>query len=427
MARVVVLADDMTGAADTAVAFTNAGMRAGVFLHLPPEQDFDVVALDLRTRDTDEESAARAAAEGARAALAMSPAHLYKKVDSTLRGHIGAEVHATAHVLAEVTAKTVLSVVAVAYPQVGRIVRAGCVRVARAEGEASGTRHPEAPMCVATAIRKDGVRTEVIALHDVRRGVDHLAGLLLHCVAAGVRTVVVDAETPSDLRVVATASALVPRTKKDVDVLWVGSGGLARELPTALGLLPLVRPPTRRLPVRPGRIVAVVGSSAPISRAQHRALVAQPGVSAVAVRRNELGERGKEPADDHIHALDQALLRGDVSLWRPEPLEGVVIDPQECVANDLAAVVAASSNRISTLITTGGQTTAAVLRALALRGAEVIYELEPGVVACVAIGDPTLGLVTKGGGFGDAETLARCRTRIATAVPTSMGNRPDEA
>lgn len=417
MVRVVVLADDMTGAADTAVAFVNAGMRGGVFLEPPRAPDLDIVALDLGTRDADEESAARAAATGTRAAVAMSPTHLYKKVDSTLRGHVGPEVHATAEVLAKLTAKTVLSIVAVAYPQVGRVVRAGRVHVIQAGGEVCGTGHAEAPS-VSSALGGDTVATKGVPLHEVRRGVDHLAGLLLHCLDAGVRTVVLDAETPSDLQVVAAAGALISRARRDVGVLWVGSGGLARELPTALGLLPLVRPLGQKLPVRPGRIAAVVGSSAPTSRTQHRALVAQPGVSAVEVHRKGPGQKRYIDADDHVRALDQALLRGDVSLWTPPPSEDEVVELQECVANDLATVVAASSERISTLITTGGQTTAAVLRALALQGAEVIYEMEPGVVACTAIGDPTLGLVTKSGGFGDAETLVRCRARIAATKPT---------
>ena len=118
----VILADDLTGALDTAAPFAGRGLQTRVALgaeaigealsHQP-----DVLSVNLGSRELDENRARALCA----AALSALPAGvtLFKKVDSRLKGHIEAELDA-------VPFRSAL--VAPAIPAFGRVVQDGCVR-----------------------------------------------------------------------------------------------------------------------------------------------------------------------------------------------------------------------------------------------------------------------------------------------------------
>lgn len=419
--RVAVLADDTTGAADTAGSFVSAGLTSVVATQPGLDPATDVVAYDIATRDKDPDTAAVRARSAAHAALALSPEYLYKKIDSTLRGHVGIEVRQTMSALAEVTAKRVVTVAAVAFPALGRVVRDGQVHIAPAGLASDGTLHAALPVSVTDAFA--GHRTGRILLADVRRGVDHVVRLLSLHVEAGVEVIVLDSEESNDLRVAAMAGAAMSRQNVDLEVLWVGSGGLARELPRAWGLVPEAPPPQRAVPVQPGRIAAVIGSNTPIARAQHAALAGRVGVTAVEIDPAGFRKADRGAKRDAMRMLEQALLIGDVSLTLASAPPGVAAELREHAAKTLADMIAASSRSIGALIITGGQTTAAVLAAYGIRSMRVICEMEPGVVACVPVGKPPVLLFSKAGGFGDVETLARCHSHIAGLMNDCVSNR----
>ena len=89
MAQVVIIADDVTGACDTAVKLTSAKRAAEVFLGVEAYRSSrtseEVVAIATNTRSLSPEQAANAIAQ----LFAKFPAGgklIYKKVDSLLRG-----------------------------------------------------------------------------------------------------------------------------------------------------------------------------------------------------------------------------------------------------------------------------------------------------------------------------------------------------
>src|SRR3954453_12303623 len=89
--RIAVIADDLTGAADTGVQLARSGHRTAVAFRgeLP---DTDAVVFDTDSRGL---PAAAAAARVRACALADADADIVmKKLDSTLRGPIAAEVEA---------------------------------------------------------------------------------------------------------------------------------------------------------------------------------------------------------------------------------------------------------------------------------------------------------------------------------------------
>ncbi|MGP4128770.1 four-carbon acid sugar kinase family protein [Pantoea tagorei] len=125
---VLVIADDFTGANDAGSGLAKAGARVHVLLS--SEAPLDVAAADVWVISTD--SRAVSAAEAAARTEAVVRRHqdfiaqgwLFKKIDSTLRGNIGAEVRAA---LAASGKQRALIVPAV--PRLGRVTRRGEVQV----------------------------------------------------------------------------------------------------------------------------------------------------------------------------------------------------------------------------------------------------------------------------------------------------------
>ncbi|WP_228313110.1 four-carbon acid sugar kinase family protein [Streptomyces fungicidicus] len=256
---VVALADDLSGAAEVAALL---GLPARLVLRpadlgLSPAPG-EAVVVDLDSRYLDEGAAAaavRAAVRAVRAAGRVSSGAgrdadgnlaegrafravnsgavdggplWFKKCDSLLRGPVGAEAAAFAED-AEVL------VVATALPAARRVVRGGVVLVDGVplhESAAWRAEERAAPRSVAGALAPLPVTG--VPLETVRRGPIALAGRFRE-VAADGRHPVCDAETDTDLTVIATAAALL-----GPGVRLLGSGGLA----AALGRLLTSRRPT---------------------------------------------------------------------------------------------------------------------------------------------------------------------------------------
>lgn len=169
----------------------------------------EAVAVDANTRSMD---AAEATAATARLVRAHPAALVYKKIDSTLRGHVRVEIEAALGAYREMGHAQAVAVVAPAFPAMGRMTRDG--------------RH-------------------------------YVHGVPLE---TGSLPLLCDAETDSDLR------ALVAKWSGR-DVVWAGSAGLMYAL--MAGAAKQERLP---LPQIRGPIVFAVGSNAECSRDQAEAL-----------------------------------------------------------------------------------------------------------------------------------------------------------
>ncbi len=120
----LVIADDLAGAADCASACAADGRGALVILGDAETSDADVVAIDANTRNRTE---AEAAAEMKRLVRAHAGAGriLFRKIDSTLRGHVAAELAATLEARRETMRGRPVAVFAPAFPAQGRTMREG--------------------------------------------------------------------------------------------------------------------------------------------------------------------------------------------------------------------------------------------------------------------------------------------------------------
>ena len=99
MVRLLIIADDFTGALDTGVQFTARGARTCVATD--PAYDFSradaeaqVLVLDAETRHLRPEAAYGVVFRAVENALKFGFTYIYKKTDSALRGNVGAELTA---------------------------------------------------------------------------------------------------------------------------------------------------------------------------------------------------------------------------------------------------------------------------------------------------------------------------------------------
>ncbi|MDR5816264.1 four-carbon acid sugar kinase family protein [Caballeronia sp. LZ033] len=401
MNSLLIVADDLSGAADCAIAFAAAGRRTVVSLdaHKPP-QDAAVIAADTDTRRlAPAEAAQRVAA--AWQALRAPGRRLYKKIDSTLRGNWTAEVAALARLAGP-------AIVAPAFPATGRAVRDGRVIVRGVPLEETETwqlehagQNPE----LRAMLDMVGLRVAHVSLEAFRAAPQDVAAMVMAAAAStdGVDAIIVDAENSEDLASLARVTAAL-----DASFFWVGSGGLAREL-AALPDLFATEADThgaRPFDGTQGPILALVGSLSAISERQCALLGAEAGVREMIVPPAVLRDGARHPEWQAWHERIGRTVRDRedaiVRIGRDD-----AFDPAEGarLSNALAALVAPHFNELGGLIATGGETARAMLAAARVGSLELLREVEAGV----ALGRPANGagpaIVTKAGAFGSEHAL----------------------
>jgi D-threonate/D-erythronate kinase len=375
--RVGVVADDLTGAADGGVPLARAGYRTAVAF-LGERLNPHPAGLDALVADTDSRAASPAAAAArvrdATSALAAAPI-LLKKIDSTLRGPVGAEIAAALEASGRSRA-----IVAPAFPAAGRTTAGGVQLV---DGEpVHRTRFAADPV---SPVREAHLPTLLAA-----------EGLL------DGHYVVADARTDADLE------AIVRSVPDPSTVLWVGSAGLARALAAVHpgpGMT-LGEPDEEADP----QVLVVVGSANAVVREQVRGLV-DAGVPSAALSLAALGGGATEACA----GLAAAALRGSPACVVHPVGSGDGPDLPRRIATALGDVASrlADEGLVTAFVLTGGDTAVAVARALGATGLHVEDEVEPGVPVGRLLGPRPYRVVTKAGGFGSPDALRAACAALA--------------
>jgi uncharacterized protein YgbK (DUF1537 family) len=406
---IALIADDLTGASDAGVQFARRGLATRVLFDISESAatpEVDALVVDTDTRALPAADAYMRVREVADRLRTVRPEHVYKKVDSTLRGNLGAEIDAVMDVFG-----FTLAVVAPAFPALGRTTRMGIHHLrGRPVHQTEIGRDPKAPVReseLVGLVQGQSRRTAArIPLETVERGPESIRRQAEELAGRGLSVLVCDAE--SDQALQAIAESLAERA----DVLWVGSAGLAEHLAGPLGLP--VRPPRLpRLDALDGPVLVVAGSLSETTQAQVSALAARPHIAVVEI--DPLAIVGGDAAccaevERCRHAMRTALDSGrDCAL-----VLGTRADRSEAaqrVAELLGTIAAdgAGSHRLGGLILTGGDTARAVCREFGATGIELLGEVEAGVPLGRLVGDTCAGVlaVTKAGTFGSELTLVR--------------------
>ncbi|WP_371601165.1 four-carbon acid sugar kinase family protein [Streptomyces sp. NBC_00564] len=392
---VVALADDLSGAAETACALggpVRLSLNAVAVAEIAAAHD---LVVDLDTRHLTRAEAAYAVRAALRAARTGPPRLLYKKVDSQLRGHLAAEAAAYAEGAEAV-------VIAPALPAAGRTVTGGVVHVNGVPlHRTDGWRAERAPVPRSLPEALSGLPIRTIPLDVVRSEPAALEAEFRRIAASGAHPAP-DTETDADLDAVAAAALrLGPGFR------LLGSGGLAAGLGRAL-LRPVAVTPSPVPSPEGTPLLFVVGT-------------AEPGAVAQIAHLAALGA--------HHVPLDPAdLAAGTVCLPRTGGAPALTVlsidgsgGPRpgagRALSAALGALAAAYPGRPD-LVLTGGETARTTLDALDIRELEPFGEIHHGAVHSRT--PDGRRVVTRPGSYGAEDSLLRIavalRPRLAAAI-----------
>ncbi|GAA4017848.1 4-hydroxythreonine-4-phosphate dehydrogenase PdxA [Streptomyces plumbiresistens] len=391
--RVLALADDLSGAAETAVALGVPGRIVLGPASLDPHAYGEAVVVDLDCRSLPAADAARRVREALRAV--PSDVLVLKKADSLLRGNLAAEAAACAEGAEGV-------VVATALPALGRTVRGGVVHLDGVPLHTTDAWRAEStvpPPSISAAL--GDARTTLVPLEAVRG--DALPAVLRAAVSAG-QLPVCDAETDADLDLIAGAAL-----DCGPGVRLVGTSGLAAAVGRLLGRTEGAWAATTAGQAAPapagGRrerpLLVVVGTADPSAPAQ----IAQ------------LTERGARHVSVNADVLDSAAMEGmsdDVTVLSIDSGPGIRPGSARRLVSALARLAADRAGDAD-LVLTGGETARHVLDALGVAHLTPLGQIHHGAVH--ALTPDGRHVVTRPGSFGDTDSLLRIATALRPDLP----------
>ena len=373
--RIAVIADDLTGALDTGVQFSNWGFNVQV-TDDPLSSHADVVVVNTDSRGLKPGKAYDLVFSVAGKASGFDI--IYKKTDSTLRGNVGAEIQAVLDATGEETA-----ILTPCYPPTARSVKDGHLLVGGVPIHMTeyASEHGSRQSYIPDLIRTQETRP-VIHLADPSDIQNH-SGIL-----------VIDSETEADLLKI--AKNLIGYK------ILAGSAGLASAIAETMA--------------DPPPVLSVIGSRRTVTQRQTRALEKRLGAELIPLDMRKALNR---------EAQDGALLKAIEAF---EDGRGVIItsapDPETVeMTVEAAASLGLSSTELETRITnaladtakelieqtplsgiilSGGATAMVVCAALSVKEISIIEELRPGI-PLLRLDD--INAVTKAGGFGEPDAL----------------------
>ncbi len=364
--NILLLADDLTGACDSGLEFLKAGRSVSVrFAAL--EADLlgvpaDVLAISTETRNLTADEAEKRLLDIAR----MHPffaSVLFQKVDSAGRGNAGAEM------LTILGASGCDAVVyAPAFPAAGRTVSQGLLRIT----DVCGQDQELALLSLIPDQARDRVQQIPVGSESaLRQG-------MLQAHKQGKDIWLCDARQQEDLDQIARAASAVP-----LRLLWTGSAGLAQAVAKRTKPEVAASIPARRSDSASGCSIVFSGTTHPVTLLQ----LDRMAPHALSL---ELDGTGSFP----VGGCGIVCLQWETTT---EPLVRAFWERHH----------QSGSSPIRSLVLTGGDTAAFMLRALGATSLRLGGEIEPGIPWGIVDDGLAAGctVITKSGGFGTELSL----------------------
>jgi uncharacterized protein YgbK (DUF1537 family) len=413
MAKMVAIADDLTGAADCAASSAARGCRAAVLLHSPDQRSeahwpaADILSIDANTRCLPAERGSESIARLVHLCdwqQRDNPRYvLFKKIDSTLRGNVSAELSALLQARrSRKHANALLSILmAPALPAQGRTTVDGRVLVYGVPLEETDIWKAEARSAqsdIAKLLAGSGLSCGLIGIDIVRSSATCLREAISRT-AEQMDVVVCDAETDEDLGAIASASA-----GQIALTALAGSAGLAFQIALKIDAAAVAE--NRKWCFATGPTLFLVGTTASVSKQQARMLKQIPDVVTF-----HAGPGTLQTSQGNIQAdFVQSLRSGRDVLLVLNESEHCSISERQFLLQHFSDLIRQCEQFLGALVATGGETARTVLDALGIRRLRLLGEIESGLP--ISVTDSwarSLPVVTKAGAFGSPDALVRCR------------------
>lgn len=409
---VLIIADDFTGACDSVAKFANLGFSSIVTLDIDSTprllEEYDAVALDTESRALSANEAFKILLSiGKKIEGVVKEVLIYKKVDSTLRGNIVAEIAGLVDALTPD-----LIVFAPAFPKQGRTTINGVHLV---EGV------PVKQTYFGKDIRTPVKSSKIASYFDPTFGnyrhlsLDELRSREFEKKIHGANTLSFDVQNDEDLRTLVRKVMSVASNK---DIVWAGSAGLAEHLACQAIIGSCLGKP----------VLLVVGSANDLAREQSRAFSEAFDARLILVKLRDLVQDYRR---EHARVLKE------VSRALNSSSDMVITTSHDSLqlrnGKRLASELGVSMNEFGSVLTyklgeltssiitdlgwgkfagivlTGGDVAVSVMKHSRINAVEIEGEIEEGIPILKYKGR---SIVTKAGGFGNMYTLIKIAARL---------------
>ena len=417
-----IVADDLTGANDTALQFFIKGSNTEIIFdtdeNIQNHPNVGTFALTTESRNIDAKEAAQKVWEGAKKLKDnLSVEYFYKKIDSTLRGNIAVETLAMLDAIGYDAA-----VIAPAFIREGRITIGGYqllkgVPIERTDA-ARDSYAPIYDSYIPDILKKqvnesfyDSIAT--IQLNVVAKGAGPITTKLNELVSGGKKLIVIDAVSAIDLEQIVLAI-----TKSQYNILPVGSAGLANALGNVWLPLNNSEPVQKIIPKLPKLILS--GSKNSMTTAQINKLLLDDDINNVysidLKLQDILSNDSDAMAERIVHNFGKDnIVIAHVSKIQDETQEekgkeklideGITKEMLASMITDYLANIAQKVKKMSEciLITIGGETSYKCTNAVNCEYLQVVDSILPAISLCM---DSNAGfVVTKSGNMGSITAL----------------------
>ncbi|MGI9335411.1 MAG: 3-oxo-tetronate kinase [Gammaproteobacteria bacterium] len=416
------IADDFTGATDLANTLVRNGMRTIQYIDVPASatddahQDVDAAVVALKSRTIGPEEAVAVSLKALQWLRARGCKQFFFKYcstfDSTPAGNIGPVAEALLDALG-----ADFTIACPAFPENARTIFKGHLFVGDVLLSDSGMRHhPLTPMTDSNLVNVLAAQCKaevgLVAYETVTLGAPAIEARFDSLRDDGIRHAIVDAVSDENLQSIGTACA-------GLRLITGGSGvaqGLAQNFRNA-GLL-AANDNADALPPMDGRLAVLSGSCSEATREQvERMLKQRPGYRVDPLA----AARGLDAVAEALAFAGRHLDDGPVLIYAtadPAAVKAVQDDlgrdeAGALVENVMAGVARGLVERgVRKLVVAGGETSGAVVNALAVKALRIGPQIDPGVPWTLAMGATPLALALKSGNFGGPDFFLDALSRL---------------
>jgi D-threonate/D-erythronate kinase len=393
--RLIIIADDLTGAMDSSGYLAGHGLEVIVDLNQKFETRTDVIAITTNSREDPPSLATQKIKD---VASKLKGNLIFKKIDSTFRGNVGPEITALAEVL---SCQKVI--VAPAFPQMGRTIKNGKLKIDNVpdpHGEAISSLPtiPQENNILSLLSQKTGLQAGLIPIADIEAGPEYLQNII---VEKREKILLCDSLTQNHLQTVLKAVL-------GFNDSWLlcGSGGLAREMFILFTNIKSSEPD--KIFFRKPALM-VVGSLHPASARQLIKAQSEAGVKLLKLKTEDLTHSRTEAIISLVNESKFQLKQGfsvAVTSTFSQVLPGLESEINVALAEITREILA--KNDVGGIFLSGGDTAMAVCDMLKIPVIRVAGEIEPGI----PFGKPAgwrsdLRVVTKSGAFGKENSIIK--------------------
>ena len=415
-----IIADDLTGANDTGVQFSKKGYNAIVSIleesgDIIIPHETDVLVIDTETREIDAKTACQRLRNVLKKLNFSDKDIFYKKVDSTLRGCIGAELEEMMNFL-----KKDICIFTPAFPSHQRITIGGYLIIngsplGLSKYYSGDLKVGEASFISFLLKQQTSLPIARIDFIDVIKGQEAIFEKLNKLYQEGNKIIIVDATEEVHLKDIFNSI-----NRFEGSVLYAGSAGLANCFPEIYNKN---RKFKLNMEKNKGPILIVGGSRNPITKSQITHLKGEIDFFDLNIDIEEIWSNRKTILKHCLTESITVIKNGQHLVIHTDPfyndkenINNKLMQKHNLSFRELELVIRKFLGELTAeivrnsparnLILTGGDIALGVCSALGIKNLYIVDELLPGIpLSTDNLKNFNLKIITKAGGFGEKDTL----------------------